>query len=144
MLRMNRFVRIVFPVLMLALVLGASIHAQEKPTITAEAESAAPEPNYVYWATVVRVLDGGTVLLNIDLGFDTWAHNQAIPLLDVKAPKITGETKEEGLNWKSKLEKLLPSGTEVILQSTKDKSGKAEGYFGVLWVDDVNVNEAMK
>jgi micrococcal nuclease len=99
-----------------------------------------PEPAYTYRAVVVRVIDGDTVVLDIDLGFDTWLHNKHIRLLGVDAPEIRGAERAEGLKWKARLEAQLPTGAEVILQSTKDKSDKYGRYLGTLWSQDLKVN----
>ena len=54
---------------------------------TAGAQEPPPVPSYTYRAEVVRVLDGDTVELDIDLGFSTWVHKRSIRLLDVLAPE---------------------------------------------------------
>ena len=132
---------LVAAVLHLAVFHGA--FAQESTPAAPVVDKAAPGPNFTYWAVVSRVVDGGTVLLNIDLGFDTWIHNRPVRLAGITAPDIHGETKAEGLKWKSRLAALLPAGAEVVLQSTKDKSDPKGGYLGTLWVDGVNINEAL-
>lgn len=49
----------------------------------------------------MRVIDGDTVVLDIDLGFDTWLRNQTIRLYGLNTPEITGEEKPEGLKSKA-------------------------------------------
>jgi len=113
------------------------------PAPAAKAGSKGPEPSYTYWATVVRVIDGDTVLLNVDLGFDTWSHNRSIDLTGITAPSTQGTDKAEGFKWKTRLQELLPVGSEVVIQSSKDKSTGQVRYLGVFWLDGVNVNEAL-
>ena len=101
-------------------------------------------PQFTYRAIVVRVIDGDTVVLDIDLGFGVWLHKQSIRLLGVNAPEIRGEEREEGLKWKAKLESLIPVGTEIILESFRDKSDKYGRWLGNLWLGERLLNEEMK
>lgn len=101
-------------------------------------------PAYTYRANIVRIIDGDTAVVDIDLGFNTWILKQHIRLRDVQAPEIRGAEREEGLKWKAKLEKLLPAGIEIILESFKDKSDKYGRWVGNLWCGDHCVNDDMK
>jgi micrococcal nuclease len=50
---------------------------------------------YEYKATVVKVVDGDTVDVDIDLGFDTWLHNQRIRLYGIDTPECRTRNKQE-------------------------------------------------
>ncbi len=104
-----------------------------------------PEPTFVYRAKVVRVVDGDTVILDVDLGFSTWRHSEHIRLLNVDAPEITrpknAQEKEEGLKAKGFLSTLLPAGAIVILSTIKDDRDKYGRYLGEVWVGGSFVNE---
>ena len=105
--------------------------------------STAPEPQYVYRAEVVRVTDGTTVIMNIDLGFKVWLHDETLRLDGVTAPALTGDTRAEGQKWKAKLEDLL-EGHKLIIETKKDKSPNPPTRFLVtIWADGENVNEAL-
>ena len=41
-----------------------------------------PEQNYVFWAELVRIVDGNTVSMNLDLGFGVLVHKQNLTLFD--------------------------------------------------------------
>jgi hypothetical protein len=75
---------------------------------------------------VVRVIDGDTVVLNLDLGWHTWRHNESVRLAHVNAPE-----RGERARWaeaKAFVERLLPAGTEVLLISEKlEKYGRTLG-----------------
>jgi len=77
-------------------------------------------------AVIVRVLDGDTVIVNMDLGWHTWRHDEHVRLNGVDAPERT-----ELARWteaKTFVEKLLPPGTEVLLISEKlEKYGRTLG-----------------
>jgi len=104
----------------------------------------APQPNYVFRAELVRVIDGGTVALNIDLGFGVWTHNQSLGLLGVEEPAATEAGKEQGLKRATKLRELLKGRAEIIVQTVKDKKAKPARYLAVIWADGTNVNEEIK
>lgn len=82
-------------------------------------------PNYTYRAKVERIIDGDTIVVSIDLGFDAWLHHQSIRLEGVDTPEIRGPERPEGLVAKEFVEGLLPVSSEVIIQTrpnTKRKS----------------------
>lgn len=92
---------------------------------------------YNYKATVVRVIDGDTVKLRLDLGFRLfWIVN--CRLAGINAPELSTDS---GVISKAALENLLPVDTEVIVNSTKlDKYGRP---VAVIYVNDVCVNDKM-
>ena len=108
------------------------------------AESGAPEPQYVYRAELVRVIDGNTVIMNIDLGFKVWLHDEVLRLDGVTAPEIKGPQKAEGQKWKAALEDLL-TGKELIIETKKEKSGAWPGvrFLATLWANGEKVNETL-
>ena len=82
---------------------------------------------YEYRCEIVRVVDGDTVDVNIDLGFDTWIHKERIRLKGIDAPETRTrdlEEKKAGLYAKGVVEGFLPVGSTQVLKTTKDKSGK--------------------
>ena len=105
--------------------------------------SKAPEPQYVYHAEVVRVVDGGTVVMNIDLGFHVWLHDETLRLKDITAPDLKGDQKAEAIKWRDALTNLL-EGHKLIIKTSKDKSpNPATRFLVTIWADDENVNEAL-
>ena len=78
--------------------------------------------NYTRRATVINVVDGDTVDVDIDLGFYTTVRHR-IRLLRINCPEKFGSTKEEGLRAKEfTLQKLL--GKEVTLVTNKTDTFK--------------------
>lgn len=72
-------------------------------------------------AIVVRVIDGDTVVLDVDLGFDVWQRSQSFRLLGCNAREHDAPGGQEAV---ANLVELLPAGTEVTLTSIKpDKYG---------------------
>ncbi len=76
---------------------------------------------FEYQARVNRVVDGDTVIMDVDLGFGVWLHAQSFRLLGCNAR----ETSEEGgIEAGAHLATVLPVGTLVVLTSVKnDKYG---------------------
>lgn len=105
--------------------------------------------NYIFNCTLDRVIDGDTVDLNIDLGFDVWIKER-IRFVEVDTPEIRTRDKVEkelGLQAKDYLEKLL-KGQYLYYHSVdydRDKYGRSLGWLycspdGVTWI---NVNRRM-
>lgn len=77
-----------------------------------------PKDIWFYRAVVVRVIDGDTIDVDIDLGFNMWALNQRIRLKGIDAPETRTrdlEEKAEGLRSKARVEELCPVGSSVFL-----------------------------
>lgn len=77
---------------------------------------------YVYNATLKRVIDGDTIVLDVDLGFDTWRLGQSFRLLGCNAQE---HNRPGGAEAKAHLTQLLPVDTQLTLRSVKpDKYGE--------------------
>lgn len=78
-------------------------------------------PPYAYEAVAVRVVDGDTYVLNVDLGFGIWLREQTFRLAGCNARELT---EDGGPEVRDYLALLLRPGTRVILRSIKvDKWG---------------------
>jgi micrococcal nuclease len=76
---------------------------------------------YQYQAKVVRVIDGDTVVLDVDLGFGVWLHGQNFRLLGCNARE---KADAGGSQARMNLMTLLPVDTPVLITSVKpDKYG---------------------
>jgi micrococcal nuclease len=74
---------------------------------------------YQYKAIVVRVVDGDTVVLNIDLGFNV-CMNESCRLAGINTPELTStisEEKAKAVVAKKFLAKILQEGKEVTINS---------------------------
>lgn len=99
--------------------------------------------DYIYDAIVRSVYDGDTIRVDIDLGFNTWIHNESIRLYGINAPEIRGEERPLGLVSRDWLRQQLPAGAEIKIKTIKDKEEKYGRYLGVIYLNDVNLNEMM-
>jgi micrococcal nuclease len=100
---------------------------------------------YRYNATLDRIVDGDTVDVYIDLGFDIHIK-QRVRLYGINTPETRTrdlEEKKRGFAAKAYLEEILPE--KFVIETVYDKKGKYGRVLGILWndIDDVNVNEKM-
>jgi len=93
--------------------------------------------DYLYKCKVVRVIDGDTIVCDIDLGFDTWIHNEHVRFARINCPETRTkdlDEKRKGYNAKQFLENIIFAGGEVRLKTYKN-----HGKYG-RYVADVLVN----
>ena len=89
---------------------------------------------YEYKCKILRVVDGDTVDVDIDLGFGIWIHRERVRMMGIDTPESrTRDLVEKafGLASKKRLKELLPIGSIKVLKTEVDKSGEdAKGKFG--------------
>lgn len=74
-----------------------------------------------YRAVVARIVDGDTLVADVDLGFGIWLHRQSFRLLGINARE---RSEPGGLQAAANLASLLPPGSTITLTSVKnDKYG---------------------
>jgi len=86
---------------------------------------------YEYRATILKIIDGDTVDVDIDLGFDSWLRKQRIRLLGIDTPESRTRDKEEkkyGLLAKQFVTDFIPVGSTCVLRT--QKKGKYGRYLG--------------
>ena len=101
---------------------------------------------YEYQCKIVRVVDGDTTDVDIDLGFGVWMKKQRVRFYGVDTPESRTSDKEEkvyGLTAKHFVENLLPKGSTQILRTRKDGVGKYGRILGEFLVDDTTVNQLL-
>lgn len=80
---------------------------------------------YEYAATVVRWIDGDTVICHIDQGFHDWKHDQRLRLFGIDAPD-----KQPAKEAARKLcNDRWPPGTQLVIRTIRDKGGAEETSF---------------
>ena len=84
---------------------------------------------WTYRAKVIRVVDGDTVDVDIDLGFGIWQKNERVRIMGIDTPESRTRDKVEkkfGLASKAMLKRVL--GKETILKTTINKKMVDEHY----------------
>ena len=103
---------------------------------------------YQYRINVVKIIDGDTVDVDIDLGFGVWLKKQRVRLYGIDTPESRTRDlveKRFGNMAKDYLKSRLSSG--AILGTRLDKKGKFGRILGEFFVLDtdqkINVNEEL-
>jgi micrococcal nuclease len=91
---------------------------------------------YEYRCAVLRVVDGDTVDVDIDLGFGVWLRNERVRVMGIDTPESRTSDEVEkifGLAAKKRLGEIL--GETAILRT--QKPGKSDEKFGSILGDFV-------
>jgi len=94
---------------------------------------------FEYNYKLIKVVDGDTIDVDIDLGFGVWLQKQRIRMMGIDTPESRTSDKEEkvyGLLAKEKLQTLLATGK--VLKTYKDAKGK----FGRILADVIVYHSA--
>jgi len=97
---------------------------------------------YEYRVKVIKVVDGDTVDVDIDLGFGVWLKDLRVRIMGIDTPESRTSDKTEkvfGLAAKARLKELL--GKQTILKTQVDKSGEdMKGKFGRILGDFIGTD----
>ena len=100
---------------------------------------------YEYKVKVIKVVDGDTVDVDIDLGFGVVLSDERVRIMGIDTPESRTRDKVEkvfGLASKARLKSLL--GKTAILQTQINKDGEdMKGKFGRILGDFVSVDGRM-
>ena len=100
---------------------------------------------YEYKVTVLRVVDGDTVDVDIDLGFGIVLSNERVRIMGIDTPESRTRNKLEkvfGLASKTRLKELL--GKTAVLKTQINKNGEdMKGKFGRILGDFVSKDGRM-
>tara|TARA_Y100001973_G_C5204626_1_gene340550 strand:- start:3352 stop:3765 length:414 start_codon:yes stop_codon:yes gene_type:complete len=97
---------------------------------------------YTYKAKLDRVIDGDTIDVNMDLGFDITIHKR-IRLAGIDTPESRTrdlEEKKRGLASKARLIELLDKGDLVVESTDVGKFGRVLGNLTVHPEGDLPIN----
>jgi len=89
---------------------------------------------YEYKCKILRVVDGDTVDVDIDLGFGVWLKKERVRMMGIDTPESRTRDKVEkkfGLAAKAFVKSKMPVGSIQVLKTEIDKSGEdKKGKFG--------------
>ena len=101
---------------------------------------------YTYKGKCTRVVDGDTIVCDIDLGFFLSLKEITLRLNRVNAPESRTKDKnekEKGLATKEWIKEKL-EGKDIIIQTFKDKQTDAFGrYLSEVFLEDVCINDIL-
>ena len=103
---------------------------------------------YEYRCEVVKIIDGDTIRVDVDLGFGIWSRNETVRLYGIDTPESRTrdlEEKKYGLADKQFLTNMLDDSGGIKLKS--HGKGKFGRILGELWrttnYADKSINEYM-
>jgi micrococcal nuclease len=94
---------------------------------------------YIRSAVVLRVVDGDTVRVRLDLGFDA-GINLTLRLDGIDAPETDTRAGKDAAVW---LAARLPAMTPVTVKTVKDRREKYGRYLATLYDGQGDVNAAL-
>lgn len=101
---------------------------------------------FTYKAICVKVYDGDTITVNIDLGFGTTFSDQKLRLFGIDTPEIKGESKASGIIAKDRIRSLILD-KEIIVKTHKDKKEKYGRYLADVFFQEgeewIHLNELL-
>ena len=101
---------------------------------------------YEYNCTVEKVVDGDTIDVVLDLGFDI-LYKSRVRLFGIDTPESRTRNKDEKARGKMAgafLEEAIEDGEKVVIQTKlKDSRGKFGRVLGDVVVDGININQLM-
>ena len=92
---------------------------------------------FEYYAKLNRVVDGDTIDVEVDLGFDIW-HKARVRMMGIDTPESRTrnlEAKALGLASKARLKELLKD-RKVKLETSKEGKGKFGRILATVWACD--------
>ena len=105
---------------------------------------------YEYRCKVVKIIDGDTVDVDIDLGFGVWLKKERIRMFGIDTPESRTrdlEEKKYGNAAKELITGMLNDEGGIVLKTRKDKEGKYGRILGELWrttdFADKSINDYM-
>tara|TARA_R100000655_G_scaffold108842_1_gene161729 strand:+ start:1252 stop:1671 length:420 start_codon:yes stop_codon:yes gene_type:complete len=101
---------------------------------------------YEYACEVERIIDGDSLVARISLGFDIH-FSSSVRLFGVDTPESRTRNLDEkarGLLAKDFLKFCIENGKKIVIKTElKDSRGKFGRVLGTIWVDGLNVNQAL-
>ena len=101
---------------------------------------------YEYSCTIVKVVDGDTADVDIDLGFGVWLKKQRIRFYGIDTPESRTrdlEEKKYGLMAKDIVLHFLPVGSTQTLRTRQDGKGKYGRILGEFLIHDAKTDSQM-
>ena len=103
---------------------------------------------YEYRCSLVKIIDGDTIDVDLDLGFSVVLKKQRIRLYGINTPESRTrdlEEKKYGLAAKARLRELLEEADAISIKTEIDKKarGKYGRILGTVMADTTNVNSLL-
>ena len=103
------------------------------------------ENMFEYKCEVIKVVDGDTVDVNIDVGFSIF-HKARVRMYGMDTPESRTrdlDEKARGLISKQFIVDKVANAKEIIIKTHKDGKGKFGRVLGKIFIDGENINQSM-
>jgi micrococcal nuclease len=91
---------------------------------------------YEYAARLIRIVDGDTYILSIDLGCSVWLHNQRIRAASINAPELSTPEGQAARAWVGAwFAKHAPDCT-ITVRTVKDRDDNYGRLLGTILAAD--------
>lgn len=96
---------------------------------------------YIRRATLIRIVDGDTVDVRVDLGCDI-NISMKVRLSGIDAPERNTEPGRAAIEW---ISKKIPMRADLMVKTIKDRKEKYGRYLADIFLvgDDVSINQKM-
>ena len=95
---------------------------------------------FEYYAKVLKIVDGETIDVMVDLGMGCH-RKERLRFSRINAWETRGEHKEKGKLAKARVAELIPVGEKIIVKTEKDKRGKYGRYIAEIYIiSEMNIN----
>ena len=94
---------------------------------------------WLYRATCERVVDGDSIILTIDAGFDVLLSKQSVRLYGIDTSETRGgtpELKALGILAKNYVKQMVPEGSELLIRTHLDRRGKFGRILAELYLPE--------
>ena len=87
---------------------------------------------YEYKCKIIKVVDGDTVDVDLDLGFGVWLNNERVRIMGIDTPESRTSDKIEKIFGQAAKDRLISLlGSEATLDTVLNKNGdNVKGKFG--------------
>lgn len=99
------------------------------------------KPEYTYRANLVRVIDGDTVVLDVDCGFHM-RIKASFRLFGINAPEMRGDTLEAAKIARDALSAMIPGG-DILIKTHKEPDKYGRWLVEIMGENGRTVNERM-
>ena len=96
---------------------------------------------YEYHCKIIKVIDGDTVDVDIDLGFGVWLKKERVRVNGIDTPEIRGKTPEEkelAIHVRDELYSKIYGKMVTLKNVDTEKYGR---MLADVYLDDENINE---
>jgi len=100
-------------------------------------DSAMIQNLYHYRAIFKSNYDGDTITVDLDLGLNIWVHQLKVRLFGINTPELRSgseEDKEAGRVARDFVSRRIPEGSEVVVKTHRDKTGKYGRLLGTVYL----------